>query len=361
MFNLWGLFLREERNQYLDNTERYPVTAADPRPSYKRHYTKSRPVLFSVSAAVVVCAAFVIHSKTAAPQKSAPPAAAASASVDSSCLLPVDKWLNKKFFALRKPPMFRKFGYELYLTNKLSAATAAVDTATEAEKHHARYSLLAGKTLTVTGVEKAGPEHLVTFSEDKGGRTYFAKTHNGAIEGIARSDDLDGAARRWAGTTVYSRRRFIDTYDSSTGAYGRIKVRIQDALKVTGVSWGLAPLPPKPLWLNVETAAHEKGFIPVCLTWANVMSDKIKPGPPWAEELFETNPTTLYSWDSLTWAAINGHTIVSGMTKEQVQVSWGQPHKVTLDTAQRGCREQWLFGTQYLCFDHDTVTSVGAR
>lgn len=331
----------------------------------KRQYTKSRSLLFTLSAVVVVCAAFVIHSKTAAPQKAVPtaPAArpAASGSVDSSYLLPVEKWQNKKFFVLRKPPIFRKFGYELYLTKKLSANTGALDTALEAEKHHARYSLLAGKTLTVTGVEKADGEYFVTFSEEKGGRAIFAKTHKGAIEGIARADDLDSAARRWAGKTVYSRRRFIDTYDSATGAYGRIKVRIQDNLKVTGVSWGLTPLPPKPLWLNVETSSHEKGFIPVCMNWANVMTDKIKPGLPWVEELFETNPTTLYAWDSLTWVAINGHTIVSGMNKEQVLVSWGLPHKVTLDTAQRSCAEQWLFGTQYLCFDHDTVISVGAR
>jgi hypothetical protein len=331
----------------------------------KGQYTKSRPLLFTLSAAVVVCAAFVIHSKTAAPQKAVPPAPAArpsaSASVDSAYVLPVEKWQNKKFFVLRKPPIFRKFGYELYFTKKLSANTAALDTATEAEKHHARYSLLAGKTLTVTGVEKTDGEYLITFSEEKGGRAIFAKTHKGAIEGIARSDDLDSAARRWAGKTVYSRRRFIDTYDSLTGAYGRIKARIQDNLKVTGVSWGLTPLPPKPLWLSVETTSHEKGFIPVCMSWANVMADKIKPGLPWAEELFETNPKDLYAWDSLTWVAINGHTIVSGMNKEQVIVSWGQPHKVTLDTAQHRCPEQWLFGTQYLCFDHDTVISVGAR
>jgi hypothetical protein len=341
------------------------VTKTVHKKSAQRPRANSLGLLFTLSAAVVICAAFVIHSKTAAPQKAVSPAPAArpaaSGSVDSSYLLPVEKWQNRKFFALRKPPIFRKFGYEVYLTKKLSANTAALDTATEAEKHHARYSLLEGTTLTVTGVEKAGSEYLVTFSEEKGGRALFARTHNGAIEGLARADDLDSAARRWAGKTVYSRRRFIDTYDSVTGAYGRIKVKIQDNLKVTGVSWGLAPLPPKPLWINVETAAHEKGFIPVCLSWANVMTDKIKPGLPWAEELFETNPKELYAWDSLTWVAINGHTIVSGMNKEQVLVSWGQPHKVTLDTTQHRCPEQWLFGTQYLCFDHDTVISVGAR
>jgi hypothetical protein len=331
----------------------------------KRPDKKSRPLFFTLSAVVVVCAAFVIHSKTAAPQKAVQPSPAArpaaSGPVDSSYLLPVEKWQNNKFFVLAKPPMFRKFGYELYLTKKLSANTAALDTATEADKHHARYSLMAGKTLTVTHVEKADGEYLVTFSEEKSGRTVFARTHKGAIEGIARADDLDSAARKWVGKTVYSRRRFIDTYDSTTGAYGTIKVRIQDNLKVTGVTWGRSPLPPKPVWLHVETPAHEKGFIPVCMSWANVMADKITPGLSWAEELFETNPVSLYRWDSLTWVAINGHTIVSGMNKEQVLVSWGQPHKVTMDTAQLRCPEQWLFGSQYLCFDHDTVISVGAR
>jgi len=48
------------------------------------------------------------------------------------------------------------------------------------------------------------------------------------------------------------------------------------------------------------------------------------------------------------------------MTKEQVTVSWGPPASTVADSS-RPCRLQWLYGGQYVCFDHDTVVSIGAR
>jgi hypothetical protein len=328
--------------------------------------TNSVSLIFSLSAAVIACAAFVIHSKTAPQLKSARAAQNVqnnlTRAADSFPAVPPSLWVNKKFVVLKKPPLFRKFGYELYLTKELSAHTAAIDTSIETDKHHARYALAAGKILRVTDVEPRDGEYLVSFFEEGGGHMqYFGKTRKGAIEGIASADELNLASRKWVGKTVYSRRRFIDTYDSVAGAYGTIKVRIQDKLKVTGVSWGLTPLPPKTVWLEIETPAGEKGFIPICMSWTNVMADKTLPGPPWQEELLEKDPTEVYKWDSLTWNAVNSHTVVSGMTKEQVVVSWGRPHKVTADTSRLACPEQWLYGSQYLCFSRDSVIAIGAR
>jgi hypothetical protein len=61
------------------------------------------------------------------------------------------------------------------------------------------------------------------------------------------------------------------------------------------------------------------------------------------------------------WNAVNRHTIVSGMSKEQVTMSWGRPHSTRADTTRGSCSLQWLYGSQYVCFDHDTVVSIGAR
>jgi hypothetical protein len=127
------------------------------------------------------------------------------------------------------------------------------------------------------------------------------------------------------------------------------------------VRWGTTPLPPKPLWLCVTTNDKETGFIPVSQSWTNVMKDKIGGQLPWGEDVFEKNPLEIYSWDSSIWSAINSHTIVSGMNREQVRVSWGPPHRVVTDTLKQRCVEQWMYGNQFLCFDHDTVSSIGAR
>jgi len=263
---------------------------------------------------------------------------------------------------LDKPKLFRKFGYELYLTKDLSTSVKHIDTSFEVDKHHLRYDKCCGTLLTVVAVEKVADEWLVSFSQNRTNLSMFGKTHKGAIEGIACIDDLDKAAAQWTGRVVYSRRRFIDTYDSVVGTFGTVKVNIQDRLTVTGVRWGTTPLPPKPVWLCVSTNEKETGIVPICQTWTNVMLDKVNAdGNPWDEDLFEKNPMEIYSWDSSIWKAINSHTIVSGMSKEQVRVSWGQPQRVTTDAAKQLCDEQWLYGSQFLCLDHDTVTSVGGR
>jgi hypothetical protein len=326
----------------------------------------SKPVLFAASAAVLICGLVFAQTKTnsraergtAPQQKTHKPAATAPAAVP----VPTPaQWVHKKFVVLKKQKLFRKFGYELYLTKELSLNPSKIDTSQETDKHHVRCDKLAGTSLVVSAVEPAAGEYLVTFTGEDGGRTLYAKTHKGAIEGIAAVEDLDSAARKWVGKTVYSRRRFIDTYDSVTGAYGTVKVRIQDRLKVTSAVWGLSPLPPKPVWLLVETAAGVRGFIPVRASWTNVMTDKVTADMPWTEDIFETNPADLYAWDSLTWSAINSHTVSSGMSKEQVLVSWGRPMSMVVDTVKASCPEQWVYGGQVLCFSRDTVIAVGAR
>jgi len=282
-----------------------------------------------------------------------------SAHIDSSYLVPVDKWKNKKFIALAKLKFFRKFGYELYLSKELASSVAPLDTALETDKHHVRYEALCGKTLLVTDIVPADNEFLVTFTENRSNATYYAKTHKQAIEGLAYADDINTAAKQWVGKTVFSRRRSIDIYDSATGSFSNIKVAIQEPLKVTCVVWGTTPMPPKPLWLCVKTANNESGIIPIAQSFANVMPEKMTSNAPWQEDVFDIDPTKTYSWDSLTWKAINTHSIVSGMSKEQVLVSWGQPQRIAMGAIKAACAEQWLYGSQFLCFDHDSVTSIG--
>jgi|WetSurMetagenome_2_1015567.scaffolds.fasta_scaffold00046_37 hypothetical protein len=318
---------------------------------------RNSTLAFVAIAAACVFAGVLAHAKN--PVKSERDTAAAHAR-DSVVLIPVSRWKDLAFHVLPKQKLFRQFGYELYLSKNLAAAAGPIDTSMETTKRHARSDKFGGGTLTVASVEPSGDEYLVSFTHQKTGRTVWGKTHKGAIEGLACDGDLDIAAKKWLGTSVYSKRGFIDTWDSVTGTYGKIAVKIQEKLTVTAVSWGLTPLPPKPLWLRVETTAKDKGFIPVAVSWTNAMTDKVLPEAPWRDAIFESDPTQLYKWDSLTWSAVNRHSIVSGMTKEQVTVSWGPPASTVADSS-RPCRLQWLYGGQYVCFDHDTVVSIGAR
>jgi hypothetical protein len=333
-------------------------------PQNRPPVTRRTFALCAICVLAVISMTWYSHSLTpAASQAKKMQAPSSSPSgIDSSLMLPPQKWVGSKFVVLDKPQIFRKFGYELYLTKDLSATAGRIDTNLETDRHHLRYDKCRGSVLTVASVEPAAAgEWLVCFSRDRMPSPLFAKTHKGAIEGLAYSEDIDKAAKRWVGKVVYSKRRFIDTYDSAGGTFGTIKVNIQDRLAVTAVRWGTTPLPPKPLWLCVSSDKKETGVIPISQSWVNVMTDRIAGQTPWDADVFEKNPMEIFSWDSDTWKAINNHDIVSGMNKEQVRVSWGPPHRVLKDTVKQRCAEQWIYGSQYLCFDHDTVNSVGAR
>jgi hypothetical protein len=336
-------------------------------PQNRPYVTRRTFALCAICALAVISMTWYSHSLTpaAAQAKKAPPQPGVRGSgpggIDSSLLLSPQKWVGRKFVVLDKPNIFRKFGYELYLTKDLSTSVKRIDTTLETGLHHLRYDKCRGSVLTVTAMEPVAGEWMVSFSRDQSPTPLYAKTHKGAIEGLAFSEDLDKAAKMWVGKVVYAKRRFINTYDSAAGTFGTIKVNIQERCAVNAVRWGTTPLPPKPLWLCVSTEKKEAGIISISQSWVNVMTDRIAAQAPWDAEVFEKSPMEIFSWDSTTWKAINNHDIVSGMNKEQVRVSWGPPHRVLKDTVKLHCAEQWIYGSQYLCFDHDTVNSVGAR
>jgi hypothetical protein len=325
---------------------------------------RNRSVLAAAAAAACICAVLFTHAKTAprSDRNASPvPAHATRAGADSGAFVPVPLWLHRKFVVLAKQKLFKKFGYELYLSRALGAGTAPLDTSVETPARRIRCDKFAHAILSVSAVEPAGTEYLVSFVQDETGKTIYGKTRKGAIEGIACAGDIDSATRRWVGKTIFSHRGFINTYDTITGSYGKFDVKIQDKLTVTSVSWGLTPIPPQPLWLRVETPAATTGFIPISESWTNVVADQVMPQQPWSEDIFESNPADVFKWDSLMWNAVNRHTIVSGMSKEQVTMSWGRPHSTRADTSRGACSLQWLYGSQYVRFDHDTVVSIGAR
>ncbi|MDZ4340854.1 MAG: hypothetical protein U1E51_00255, partial [Candidatus Binatia bacterium] len=46
-----------------------------------------------------------------------------------------------------------------------------------------------------------------------------------------------------------------------------------------------------------------------------------------------------------------------GMTAEQVTLSWGKPQRVNRTVGGWGSHEQWIYGSTYLYFENDKLTS----
>jgi len=273
--------------------------------------------------------------------------------------LPIAKWVGQKFVVLAKQNLVRQFGYELYLTPECALSKNPPDLYWETARHHIRCDKLEQSIIVAREVKPAGKDYLVKFEQEQSGRAIFGKTQQGSLEGIAPAADLDSAKSKWLGKTIYSVRRFIDTFDSATGSLGMIKVKIEQPLVVTGVKWGMTPLPPKPLWIEVKTERNEKGFIPTRISWTNTIADKKTDGAPWSDDILDIDPKKVYSWDETMWETINKHSIATGMTSEQVRLSWGPPRSVIKSASNNS--ETWSFGAQSLVFVNDSLASSESR
>jgi hypothetical protein len=208
-------------------------------------------------------------------------------------------------------------------------------------------------------VKKSGVERTVAFRDRVSGRTLYARTADGECREFAYARDRQRAEKRWRGRHVFSARGFVS--DMSQGKSVTVKVDLRDSLLVTGVRFGLTPLPAKPLWLMVETKRGAKGVIPFRFSWTNAAKKLRHGGAPWKDDFYETSPAVLCPADPGTWETINAHRVNAGMTRCQVRMSWGRPQAA--DTAEyRGARrERWTYESQYLYFDERELAGVEER
>jgi hypothetical protein len=269
---------------------------------------------------------------------------------------PVSAWTGKRFMLLEKVKMFRNFGYHLYSSPLLEQCREPINPAIELSNHRLLYRAFEKNTAAVTAVSaQPDGEYLVTFQVDSPAVTAYGKTTQGIIEGLGLFDDLQQARERWKGAIIFSRRRSIDIYDSTASRFTSVKVSMAEPLKVRDVVWGIIPLPPKPLWLLVQRGNGQAGIIPVHYSWTNVLPQKQTPGLPWAADILEQNPREQYSWDETIWEAIEEHRILTGMSRDQVRLSWGEPQQELSDKAAPS-HTTWIYERGRLVFVKDSLT-----
>ena len=281
---------------------------------------------------------------------------------ETTSALPVKQWPGKRFIILPKQKIVQVFGYGLYRTPQLDRSKNKPDLEMETKERRIRCEKFTGSVIDAQDVKPSGKEYIVHFIHEPTRISLFGMTHRGAIEGLALFEDLAKARQRWQGAAVYSMRRFINVYDSTTGNVNTQKVKIEDPLRVVELRWGTTPLPPQPIWLMVETPRKISGFIPVSISWTNSMIDKITHGNPWDDDILEQDPRKVFSWDNVVWNAIDNHSIISSMTKSQVRLSWGQPKTIRKDNKGIKNGEYWQFDNeQELYFMGDSLVSIGGQ
>ena len=270
------------------------------------------------------------------------------------------KWTGKKFALLEKPVLYCEYGYELYSSPLLAAARGQNDTALFTRYRRARCDVFSGRMLTVVSAVKKGAEYLVTFSDPVSGKKLYAKTADNTCHELAYAADRDSAENRWLNKNVFSARGFITDFSGNNPV--TVKVDMRDSLLVTGVKFGLTPLPAKPLWLEVETRAGAKGVVPLNFSWTNVARKLRHEGSAWDDDLYETSPAVICEAGSAVWETINEHHVNVTMTRGQVRMSWGRPLDMKKECAYKGTmRECWTYESQNLFFDEKELVGIEER
>lgn len=268
----------------------------------------------------------------------------------------IPDWVKKEFIVLPKQQMFKAHGYEIYLSKDMDKATAFQDSALELKNHRLKTEAIATHLITCVSVEQTGTEWMIECFDSQLNRSLYMVSHKGAFKDLLYKDDLVHASARWTGKKIFSRRGLISAVDKN-GSFLSIKVDIRDSLIVQSVTTGVTPLPVKPLWINV-ISKKGTGFIPIRVSWTNCMNEIISDSLPWADDIFETDPSH-FGWSDTMWELINNHRVVNEMTREQVLVSWGFP--IAKFKSQGKNDECWTYQVQKVCFTNGLVSIIASE
>ncbi len=209
--------------------------------------------------------------------------------VQESIDVPVEQWIGQKFIFLEKPKSLRQFGYFVFLTKEHPFRGPICDPELEVERTHGlRYSRFVGKIITARTLSQDSLGLTVTFVEDSTNLTLYARPYKGLVHGIALVSELLKARARWVGKTIYSKKKYITIYDSESDSLFSLKVAIGSPLKVTEVRWSVDS--GWPIWLGVETAKGEKGYLETKFSWTNWYSDGWRASRPWEDDFSESGP-----------------------------------------------------------------------
>lgn len=273
-------------------------------------------------------------------------------------LVPIKNWIGLSFLVLEKQGMFCQKGYELFNCFKTDSCSLTDTIDILNQNNRVPCDELRGHTLLVKEVKESGSEYLVRFYDMLTKKVIIGKTYKLAIKEIVSETDLIWAKKHWQNRFVFSRKGVISILLKEKNNLGSQKVRIQDSLRVIDVVAGLTPLPVNPIWLVVKTPQGQEGILPIRSSWTNTMSDKVKNGNAWIDDILEEDPTKVFSWDEGIWEIINNHRVILDMTRDQVLMSWGEPLKREMVEYHGETHERWSYAAQVLYFGQNQLIAI---
>lgn len=273
---------------------------------------------------------------------------AEASSETTSANIKIEQWTGHSFTFLSLPADKQSAGYEIYTVDQANQGFQGDRSVRIPYDQHV------GKQVTVTEIVpfSAGDnqsEYMIHMTVNDTGEKLIGRTMRGQLEGLVLTSDLVNARQQFLGKTIYPKSRELPGLYVPNTAPTAVSTKIGWPATVVDVYTGNQSQ--EPIWLIVSVNG-EKATLPISYSWTNISTQSWTQTPPWQDAFFTEDPRLNFGWSPNMWDQIENGNIEEGMTKGQVNLSWGKP--VSRDEND----SIWIYGTKKLNFSGDVLHSI---
>lgn len=269
-----------------------------------------------------------------------------SANVIPTVDIKVEQWSGHNFTFLNLPADEQAAGYDIFSVDQAAQGFQGDRSVRLSYAEHV------GKQVEVTDIVpfSAGDnkqEYVVHMTDKDTGEKLLGRTERGQLEGLVLTADLNNARQQFLGKTIYSKSRELAGVTSE----GKTTVSNIIGAPVTVVDVYSGNRSQEPINLIVSVNG-EKAVLPIAYSWTNLTISSWTQTPPWQAALFTEDPKISLGGSYDVWSQIEKGNVAEGMTKGQVQLSWGNPVSVEENGS------VWTYGSTKLSFAGDVLHSM---
>jgi len=272
----------------------------------------------------------------------------AAASETSSANVNIEQWTGHSFTFLTLPGDAQSAGYDIFTEDQ---ATQGFQGDRSVRIPYAQH---VGKQVTVTGIVPFAvgdnqQEYMVHMTVNDTGEKLLGRSMRGQLEGLVLTADLNNARQQFLGKTVYPKvRELSGLYVPGTTSQA-VATTIGSPVTVVDVYTGNQSQ--EPIYLVVSVNG-QKAILPIAYSWTNIPIQSWTQTPGWQNSLFTEDPRISLGGSPDVWTQIETGNIAEGMTKGQVNLSWGKPFRTEANDS------VWIYGTTKLSFDGELLHSI---
>ena len=260
----------------------------------------------------------------------------------------IEQWTGHSFTFLNLPADKQSAGYEIFSENQ---ATQGLQGDSSVRIPYAEH---VGKQVTVTAIVPfaAGynqQEYMVHMTVNDTGEKLLGRSMRGQLEDLVLTADLTNARQQFIGKTIYPKSRELSGLYVPGVTTQAVSTTIGSPVTVVDVYAGNQSQ--EPIWLIVSVNG-QKAILPIAYSWTNIPSQSWTQNSPWQDAFFTQDPRISLGGSQELWNQIQSGIVQEGMSKGQVQLTWGKPIRMESNDS------VWIYGTTKLSFDGDILHAI---